>query len=74
MSSITLSLLHELLPSNRQELCAEAPRVPSEELGEDEGEAGAAEEGGREGAGRRQPVHLHPVGRSHQRRRQHQVR
>lgn len=28
-----------------QELCAEAPSVSPEKLGEDEGEAGAAEEG-----------------------------
>lgn len=40
-------LMFNTLPSsNYQELCAEAPSVPPEELGEDEGETGAAEEGG----------------------------
>ena len=34
------------LSVNRQELCAEAPSVSPEELGEDEGETGAAEERG----------------------------
>lgn len=33
-------------PFDSQELCAEAPSVPAEKLGEDEGETGAAEEGG----------------------------
>ena len=54
-----------------QELCAEAPSVSPEELGEDEGEAGAAEERGREREGRRQPVSVHALGRSDPRRRQH---
>lgn len=36
---VLLSIIH-------QELCAEAPGVPPEELGEDEGETGAAEERG----------------------------
>lgn len=57
--------------SGPQELCAEAPSVPPEELGEDEGEARDAEERGGEGAGRQQLVHLHSLGRSHPRRRQH---
>lgn len=34
------------LSVDHQELCPEAPSVSSEELGEDEGETGAAEEGG----------------------------
>lgn len=38
-TTVILSVIH-------QELCAEAPSVPPEELGEDEGETGAAEERG----------------------------
>lgn len=38
-TSVLLSIIH-------QELCAEASSVPPEELGEDEGETGAAEERG----------------------------
>lgn len=36
--------LHSL---DRQKLCVEAPCLSPEELGEDEGKTGAAEEGGR---------------------------
>lgn len=62
------------LLSNLQKLCVEAPSVSLEELGEDEGEAGAAEKRGRERTGCQQPVHVHALGKRDPRRRQHQIR
>lgn len=50
---------------HHQELCAEAQSVSPKELGEDEGETGAAEERGRERQRRQQPLHIHTLGRSH---------
>lgn len=49
---------------NHQELCAEAQSVSPEELGEDEGETGAAEERGGAREGPRQLVFVHALGRS----------
>lgn len=48
-----------------QELCAEAPSVSPEKLGEDEGETGASEEGGRERKRGQQPLHIRPLGGSY---------
>lgn len=48
-----------------QKLCVEASSVSLEELGEDEGETGAAEKRGREREGCQQPVHVYALGRSH---------
>lgn len=58
-------MFNTLPPSDDQELCAEAPCVSPEKLGEDEGETGAAEEGGGERKGCQQPLHIRPLGRSH---------
>lgn len=67
----TLSSHSFPLSLNRQELCAEAQSVSPEELGEDEGETGAAEKRGWEREGRQQPLHLYTLGWSHPWRRQH---
>lgn len=60
------SILIRSLTGWLQELCPEAPSVPGAQLGEDEGQTGAVEEGGR--AGERegeQPLAVCPLGRSH---------
>lgn len=58
------SILIRSLTGWLQELCPEAPSVPGAQLGEDEGQTGAVEEGGRAREGE-QLITVRPVGRGH---------